>query len=105
MKKSEGSAVVLRPIVTEKSHRQMEEAGGRKRSGAPTRRYTFEVHRDANKIDVRRAVEELFGVKVIGVNTQYVRPKRRRVGFHQGYTRGWKKAVVRLAPGQTIELY
>ena len=98
--------IVLRPVVTEKSHRLMENAGGRRRKGvAPTRVYTFEVHADANKIEIRKAVAILFGVKVVGVNTQWVRPKPRRVGVHRGYTRGWKKASVRLAPGQTIEIY
>ena len=98
--------VVLRPIVTEKSHRLMENAGGRRRRGkAPARLYTFEVHSRANKIQIRKAVESLFDVKVVDVNTQRVRPKLKRVGRSVGYTRSWKKAVVRLAPGNTIELY
>jgi large subunit ribosomal protein L23 len=84
----------------------MENAGGRRRKGqAPTRQYTFEVHPRANKVEIRKAIEGLFGVKVVDVNTQHVRPKPRRVGLHAGYTRRWKKAVVRLAPGQTIEIY
>ena len=99
-------SIVLRPIVTEKSHRLMDDAGERRRRGrAPTRLYTFEVHAGANKIDIQRAVEALFKVKVVSVNTQRVRGKPRRVGAHRGYKRGWKKAVVRLAPGQTIEIY
>jgi large subunit ribosomal protein L23 len=99
-------AVVLRPVVTEKSHRLMEDAGERRRrGGTPTRLYTFEVHPDANKIDVRKSVEKLFKVNVTSVNVQRVRGKPRRVGVHRGYKRGWKKAVVRLAPGQTIEIY
>ena len=98
--------VVLRPIVTEKSHRLMEDAGGRRRKGkAPARLYTFEVHRKANKRQIRRAIEGLFSVKVVDVNTQHVQPKLKRVGTNTGYTRSWKKAVVRLAQGQTIELY
>ena len=98
--------VVLRPVVTEKSHRLMENAGGAKKKGtAPIRLYTFEVHPRANKIEIRKAVEGLFGVMVMDVNTQHVRPKPRRVGAHAGYTRRWKKATVRLAPGQTIEIY
>jgi large subunit ribosomal protein L23 len=84
----------------------MEEAGGRRRKGKPpTRLYTFEVHPRANKIEIRKAVEKLFGVSVRSVNTQRVPAKPRRVGANAGYTRGWKKAVVRLAPGQTIEIY
>ena len=98
--------VVIRPVVTEKSHRLMENAGGRRLKGkAPARLYTFEVHPRANKIEIRKAVEGLFGVKVVDVNTQHVRPKPRRVGVHSGHTRRWKKATVRLAPGQTIEIY
>ena len=98
-------SVVLRPVVTEKTHRLMENAGRRRAGRAPTRLYTFEVHPDANKIDIRKAVEKLFNVKVVSVSTQRVRGKPRRVGTSQGYTRGWKKAVVRLAPNQTIEIY
>lgn len=97
--------IIRRPIVTEKSHRLMESAGRRRKGRPPTRLYTFEAHPEANKVDIRRAVEELFKVKVVSVNTLPVRRKRRRVGTHQGYTRQWKKTVVRLAPGQTIEIY
>lgn len=102
---NDSHAIIVRPIITEKTHRLMEEAGRRRKGKPPTRLYTFEVHPRANKIDIRRAVEELFEVKVVGVSTLPVRGKRRRVGVHQGHTRGWRKAVVRLAPGQTIELY
>lgn len=98
-------SVVLRPVVTEKTHRMMENVGRRRTGQAPVRRYTFEVHPDANKIDIRLALETLFKVKVVSVCTQRVRGKPRRVGTSQGYTRGWKKAVVRLAPNQTIEIY
>ena len=72
-------SIVIRPVVTEKSHRLMENAGGRRLKGkAPARLYTFEVHPRANKIEIRKAVESLFDVKVLDVNTQYVRPKPRR---------------------------
>ncbi len=99
-------SVILRPVVTEKSHRLMENASSKRRKDqAPTRLYTFEIRPDANKIDVRRAVEELFKVKVASVNTQRVRGKPRRVGVYEGRTKAWKKAVVRLVPGQTIEIY
>lgn len=98
--------IVLRPIVTEKTHRLMEDSGGRRRKGkAPARAYTFEVHPRANKIQIRKAIEGLFSVKVLDVNTQRVQPKLKRVGASAGYTRSWKKAVIRLAPGQTIDLY
>ena len=98
-------SIVLRPIVTEKTHRLMESASRRRAGQAPTRLYTFEVRPDANKIEIRKAVETLFKVKVVSVSTQRVRGKPRRVGTSQGYTRGWKNAVVRLAPSQTIEIY
>lgn len=98
--------VVLRPIVTEKSHRLMEGSHGRRRKGgAPARVYTFEVHPKANKVEIRKAIEGLFGVRVVDVNTQHVRPKLKRVGTNTGYAKSWKKAIVRLAAGQTIELY
>jgi large subunit ribosomal protein L23 len=98
--------IIIRPVVSEKSHRLMENAGGRKLTGkVPARQYTFEVHSDANKVEIRKAVEGLFGVKVLDVNTQRIKPKPRRVGVHSGYTRRWKKAVIRLAAGQTIEIY
>lgn len=102
---SDKYGIITKPVVTEKSHRLMEGRTGTKRKGAPVRLYTFEVNQRANKFQIKKAVEELFKVKVVGVSTSYVRPKRRRVGVHRGYTRSWKKAVVRLAPGQTIELY
>jgi large subunit ribosomal protein L23 len=98
-------SVVLRPVITEKTHRLMENASKRRAGVAPTRLYTFEVHPDANKIDIRVAIEKLFKVKVVSVCTQTVRGKPRRVGTSQGYTRGWKKAIIRLAPSQTIEIY
>ena len=97
--------IIRRPIVTEKSHRLMENASRRRKGKVPTRLYTFEAHPKANKIDIRKAVEELFKVKVVKVRTLPVPRKRRRVGTHQGHTRRWKKTVVRLAPGQTIEIY
>lgn len=98
--------IIIRPVMTEKSHRLMESAGrSAGKGGAPVKLYTFEVHPKADKTAVKQAVERLFKVKVVSVNTQKVRPKPKRYGFRIGYTRGWKKAVVRLAAGQTIELY
>lgn len=77
--------IVIRPIITEKS---MSAIGAKK--------YTFEVARNATKIDIARAVEELFKVKVSKVNTLHVRGHLRRQGRTQGYTAAWKKAVVSL---------
>ena len=74
--------IVIRPIITEKSM-----------TGVANKKYTFEVCQDANKIEIAKAVEELFGVKVQKVNTLNVRGKFRRQGRYEGYTRAWRKAV------------
>lgn len=87
--------IVIRPIITEKS---MGSIGAKK--------YTFEVARNATKIDIARAIEELFKVKVAKVNTLNVRGQLRRQGKTQGYTAKWKKAVVSLTPeSKTIEFF
>ena len=84
--------IVIRPIITEKSM-----------TGVANKKYTFEVCQDANKIEIAKAVEELFGVKV---NTLNVRGKFRRQGRYEGYTRAWKKAVVTLTEGsKSIEFF
>ena len=87
--------VLVRPLVTEKSTRLMSEAN----------QYTFQVHPDATKVDIRRAVEELFKVKVLSVRTTWVRGKSRRFGRYVGKRPDWKKAVVKVAPGQRIEIF
>ncbi len=87
--------IVLRPIVTEKSM-----------AGIGAKVYTFKVAENATKIDIARAVEELFGVKVRKVNTLHVRGHLRRQGKSQGYTSAWKKAVVALTPeSKAIEFF
>lgn len=87
--------VVIRPIITEKSM-----------SGLTDKRYTFEVAKDANKIEIKSAVEELFGVDVKKVNTLNVRAKNKRQGVHAGRTRSWKKAIVTLSEkSKTIEFF
>lgn len=87
--------VVIRPLVTEKSTRLME--GGK---------YSFIVSKDANKIEIKKAVEQLFDVKVKDVNTMHVKGKPRRVGIHRGYRPNWKKAIVTLQEGSKgIELF
>lgn len=85
--------IVIRPLITEKSHRLMAERN----------QYSFEVHRDATKIDIRRAVEALFKVHVVAVNTLNVRGKKRRVGRFLGKRPDWKKAIVTLKAGERIE--
>ncbi|HBC26284.1 MAG TPA: 50S ribosomal protein L23 [Clostridiales bacterium] len=87
--------IVIRPIITEKSM-----------GGIGQKKYTFEVAEAANKIDIARAVEELFKVKVQKVNTLHVRGHMRRQGKSQGYTPAWKKAVVTLTEdSKTIEFF
>ena len=75
--------IVIRPIVTEKSS-----------DGLQDGKYTFEVNKKATKIDIAKAVEKLFEVKVLKVNTIMVRGKEKRVGVHTGRTSDWKKAIV-----------
>ena len=86
--------IIIRPIVSEKSYRSID-----------TNRYSFEVYYRAKKSQIRAAVEEIFNVKVIGVQTMNVKPKPKRRGAHTGTTKRWKKAVVELAPGNQIEFF
>lgn len=88
-------SVLVRPLVTEKTTDQMERENA----------YTFVVDRDANKIEIRQAVEAEFPVKVTGVRTMRYAGKQRRVGRQIGRRAAWKKAVVTLRPGDTIELF
>ncbi len=80
------------PIITEKTHSLKEAAN----------KVTFRVATTANKIEIRKAVEELFKVKVLGVNTMQMLGKKKRLGKTQGVRPAWKKAVVTLAPGEKI---
>lgn len=86
--------VILEPVVSEKSYALMAD-----------NKYTFRVDDRAHKTQVARAVEEVFGVTVVGVRTMQVRSKPKRRGVHAGRTRSWKKAIVQLAPGDRIELF
>ena len=86
--------VVLSPVVSEKSYGQVTQ-----------NRYTFKVHQDAHKTQVRQAVEELFDVKVEHVNVIKVQAKPKRRGAFRGTRPGWKKAVVQLRAGDTIEIF
>ena len=87
--------VIIKPLVTEK---------GMHRSSRYNA-YAFEVNRLATKTDVRRAVEELFDVKVLKVHTQNRKGKPRRTRFRYGFTKDWKKAIVTLDPEHRIELF
>jgi large subunit ribosomal protein L23 len=87
--------VIYRPLVTEKGvHRA-------NRHNA----YGFEIHPQATKTDVKKAVEELFNVKVVDVRTQNRLGKARRFRNRQGATRAWKKAIVKLAPDHRIDFF
>lgn len=86
--------VIIRPIVTEHSYDQME-----------NNVYTFEVSKDSNKVEIRQAIEAIFNVSVVKVNTLNVKPKPKRVRYQKGLTRTWKKAMVTLKEGDTIELF
>jgi len=86
--------VLIAPVVSEKSYHQITE-----------NRYTFKVHKDAHKTQIRQAVEELFDVKVVGVNVVKMQPKPKRRGLIKGTRPGWKKAIVELKAGDRIEIF
>ena len=87
--------IIIKPIITEKSM-----------GGLQDNKYTFKVAKNANKIEIAKAVEELFGVQVASVNTMNVRGRAKRVGLNRGVTPSWKKAIVTLAEGsKTIEFF
>jgi large subunit ribosomal protein L23 len=86
--------VILRPIVSEKSYALIAQ-----------NKYTFRVHPDAHKTQIRQAVEEIFDVTVTDVRTMRMKPKPKRRGWTSGTTRGWKKAIIELVPGDRIELF
>ena len=86
--------IIIRPLMTEKSMRQKEEQNT----------VTFRVRPDANKVEIRSAIEQVFNVKVADVRTASFEGKMKRMGKHQGRRADWKKAIVTLAPGHKIEL-
>ena len=88
--------VIIRPIITEQSMEDLD-----------IKKYTFEVAKDAGKIEIKKAIEEIFDVKVIKVTTTTVRGKAKRTGaYPQGLTKTWKKAVVKLSEdSKSIELF
>ena len=91
----EARDIIQAPIITEKSMKLKEEFN----------KYTFRVNKNANKIQIKQAVEEIFKVKVLSVATINVLPKRKRVGQYQGYTQSYKKAICKVADGQKIEAF
>ena len=86
--------VIIRPIVSEKSYALLN-----------ANKYTFRVHDRAHKTQIRQAVEEIFGVRVLEVRTMSVKSKPKRRGYTSGRSRSWKKAVVQLHPDDHIELF
>ena len=87
--------VIIRPIITEDSMARLAD-----------KKYTFEVANGANKVEIKKAVEEIFKVNVLKVNTVSMKAKNKRVGYHFGKTSEWKKAIVTLtADSKTIEFF
>lgn len=86
--------IIIRPIMTEKTYSNIADG-----------KYTFEVALNATKVEIRNAVEELFNVKVLKVNTMRYDGKNKRVGVHQGLTKAWKKAIVQIDTNPADEKY
>jgi large subunit ribosomal protein L23 len=93
------SEVLVKPILTEKANAQQEKL----------RRYAFKVNRKANKLEIKKAVEEFYGVSVLDVNTAVVPSKAKnrftKAGYIQGRKPAYKKALITIAEGETIDLY
>lgn len=83
------------PIITEQTMRLVESLN----------RYTFKVSKTANKVEIKKAIEAIFNVKVVSVNTMNILPKRKKVGKYEGLTAGYKKAIVQLPEGQKIDAF
>ena len=86
--------VIIRPVISERSYDMMEQG-----------KYTFEVAKDCNKIEIKHAIETIFDVKVLSVNVSTAKPKPKRVRYTPGETKTWKKAIVKLREGDSIELF
>jgi large subunit ribosomal protein L23 len=90
----DASQVIIRPVVSEKSYVL-----------ATADKYTFRVHPDAHKTQIRQAIEQLFDVQVVEVRTMSVKSKPKRRGLTSGRTRQWKKAIVQVQAGQSIPIF
>ncbi len=86
--------IIIKPIITEDSMERLQDG-----------KYTFKVAKDANKIEIAKAVEEIFDVKVAKVNTMTVKGKEKRMGRYTGFRPDWKKAIVTLEGDKTIEFF
>ena len=87
--------IIRRPVITEKTSIQKEVSN----------QFTFEVDRMANRVEIKRAVESIFNVKVAGIRTMQVKGKTKRRGWIVGKRRDWKKAIVTLMPGERIDFF
>ena len=87
--------IIKGPIITEKSNDLLEKEN----------KYTFKVALEANKVEIKQAIEEIFNVKVVDIATIRVLPKHRRVGKYEGYRSAYKKAICKLADGQKIDAF
>ena len=86
--------IIIAPVVTEKSNDELQEG-----------KYTFKVNKKATNVEIAKAVEKLFEVKVLKVNTMMVRGKSKRVGYHVGKTSDWKKAIVTIDTNPEVKSY
>lgn len=86
--------IIIKPIITEDSMERLQNG-----------KYTFKVAKDANKVEIAKAIEEIFGVKVANVNTMTVKGKEKRMGRYTGFRPDWKKAIVTLEGDKTIEFF
>ena len=91
----EARNIIISPIITEKSMDLMES----------NNTYTFKVAKDSNKVEIKQAIQEIFGVDVVNVNTMNLRGKEIRLGVHEGKRPDWKKALVKLAKDDEIEIF
>jgi large subunit ribosomal protein L23 len=90
----DSSQVIVKPVLSEKSF-----------ALSAVGKYTFRVHPDAHRTQIRQAVESLFGVHVVEVRTLSVKSKPKRRGLSRGRTRAWKKAIVQITPGESIPIF
>jgi large subunit ribosomal protein L23 len=86
--------ILIAPVVSEKSYSLIND-----------NKYTFKVHKDAHKTQIRQAVEQLFDVHVTAINVSKVQPKQKRRGMTKGYRPGFKKAIVQIREGETIPIF
>lgn len=93
--KKDPRTIIGDPVITEKNHDLRDDEN----------KYVFEVARDANKVEIRQAIQDIFDVRVTAVRTIRMKGKKKRLGRFEGFRASWKKAIVTLAAGDTIDLY